>query len=257
MEIYKSVLMAIIGLIVVALPIHGFAFAASPDPASPLFECESKIWPKYATLNSGTVPFAGFLNNTLCLQGNITIEGANDAIEILAKHNIERILIISPGGDAFAALRIAMQMLKSHVDVYVSEICASSCANYIFLAANQKFILKDSVVAWHGAPFVQPSDSADFRNLWELHKSFFGLIGVDDRVTYDIPCDVLKNRDYLEALNKGKHPAWTYKKDIMIKKFYISNVHMGWEPQSDEELRAVPEWGDVFQDVYLSQGVQC
>lgn len=95
------------------------------------------------------------------------------------------------------------------------------------------------------------------RNLWEFHKIFFHLIGVDDRLTYEVPCDVLQNPAFLEAADKGQWPAWTYKKDVLFSKFHVSGIHTDWDPQSDAELRAVPEWGGIFQRIYLSQGLLC
>ena len=253
----RDVAVMIVRIVGVIAFIHGCAFAQSPNSVTALSQCEDDIWPKYANTHAGRLPFATFSGSTLCLQGDITQDGANEAISILKYNDISRILVTSTGGDAYAAISMAFQMLKGNIDVYVSGICASSCANYIFLAGTRKFILKNSVVAWHGAPLPQPSDSANLLNIWEMHKVFFRMIGVDDHLTYEIPCDILKNQEFLKAQKRGESPGWTYQADIMLNKFHISGIYVDWEPQSDAELRSVPEWTEVFRSIYLSQGLRC
>lgn len=60
-------------------------------------------------------------------------------------------ILNSVGGNALEAMRIASVMSDMKLNTVVSDICASSCANYLFLAGNKKIIMQHGVVIWHGS----------------------------------------------------------------------------------------------------------
>ncbi len=49
-----------------------------------------------------------------------------------------------------AAMDIGLWLLENNVDIEIDRMCFSSCANYLFTAANHKIIPPGAVVAWHG-----------------------------------------------------------------------------------------------------------
>lgn len=60
------------------------------------------------------------------------------------------IQIDSEGGDTAEALNIAELMKARKIELVVDGVCLSSCANYLFVAAETRKILSGSVVGWHG-----------------------------------------------------------------------------------------------------------
>jgi hypothetical protein len=76
---------------------------------------------------------------------------AADALIVLLKTNQFRTLRIdSPGGDVAAGMRIGDAIHGLSLDVVVSRICTSSCANYVFPAGANKRIDEGAFVLWHG-----------------------------------------------------------------------------------------------------------
>jgi hypothetical protein len=65
---------------------------------------------------------------------------------------IESVSISSNGGDAEEAIEIGNLIKQSNLNLTVNGLCASSCANYIFTAANIKTVEVNSFVIWHGSP---------------------------------------------------------------------------------------------------------
>jgi hypothetical protein len=62
-----------------------------------------------------------------------------------------RILVVnSGGGDTTETRKIARLIRERSLDIVVDGICASSCANYLFIAARNKTVLPESLVAFHG-----------------------------------------------------------------------------------------------------------
>lgn len=59
----------------------------------------------------------------------------------------------SGGGDAAAALALGTLVHRYHWDVEVVDVCASSCANYIFPAGNTKYLHERSLLLFHGGPY--------------------------------------------------------------------------------------------------------
>ncbi|NIB44301.1 hypothetical protein HBA55_32190 [Pseudomaricurvus alkylphenolicus] len=62
----------------------------------------------------------------------------------------QRLVIRSLGGDLHAGMNLGLFVHDNALDVEVKEICASSCANYVFSAARKKYLHRDSILVWHG-----------------------------------------------------------------------------------------------------------
>ncbi|WP_155838298.1 hypothetical protein [Hyphomonas beringensis] len=71
-----------------------------------------------------------------------------------------------------------------------SVICFSSCANYFFLATDDRIVMADAVVGWHGGP--QPADERTPKPTkpevaqleYEHHQNFFSITGIDERIVW-------------------------------------------------------------------------
>ncbi len=112
---------------------------------------------KYLFLILGMTCIAGCITSGLRevssevikFDGPITAETASDFFAIV-KPTTKQIIISSGGGDVEAGLKIAQYMSDRSIDIVVDGICVSSCANYLFLAANRKTVLPGSWLGFHG-----------------------------------------------------------------------------------------------------------
>jgi hypothetical protein len=61
-------------------------------------------------------------------------------------------VIRSEGGNPISAIRISDILMEKNATVVVADYCLSACANFLFVATDKTYVLKDSIVAWHGGP---------------------------------------------------------------------------------------------------------
>lgn len=66
--------------------------------------------------------------------------------------------IHSGGGEIGAGIELGKWVFENSLNVIVDRVCASSCANYVFPAANIKFLKKNSIVVWHGGAHQESFD---------------------------------------------------------------------------------------------------
>lgn len=92
-----------------------------------------------------------------CFDGTIERDGANEGTEALAAWAAipatgeEKLLVIrSHGGDAAVAITIAEELQSHNARVFVSELCASSCANYFYAGLPQRYVGDGALVLFHG-----------------------------------------------------------------------------------------------------------
>jgi hypothetical protein len=80
----------------------------------------------------------------------------------------DRLLVNSNGGSLYAGIDMGNFIHQNRMTVEVANLCVSSCANYIFLAAETKVLNKNSLVVFHGGPkqanFLSLMQQADASN---------------------------------------------------------------------------------------------
>ena len=86
--------------------------------------------------------------NTINLKGIIENGDAQELALLLTK-NVTNIVVDSLGGNAEEGLKIGELLVKQGVNVEVTGVCVSSCANYIFTSGKRK-ILSEGIVGYHG-----------------------------------------------------------------------------------------------------------
>lgn len=94
---------------------------------------------------SGVIKVNG---STLRIDGHITPKLAIEFREALT-HEIKTIEVNSAGGVTIAGLDMGTLMLGKGLTLIVDGECMSACASYLFLAAKQKILKPNAVVAWH------------------------------------------------------------------------------------------------------------
>jgi hypothetical protein len=103
--------------------------------------------------------------------------------------SINLLEISSPGGDVIAGLELGNWVLDNNFDVRIGAICASSCANYVFPAGNNKILQEHSLLLWHGSSYQSDVDelvnSGDsFANKWRIAEEvYFKKVGVNHLIT--------------------------------------------------------------------------
>lgn len=138
------------------------------------------------------------VGDTLVFDGMITGETVLEAMRAVRESDkaINRLKITSTGGDMAVGIEFGYFVKENNLDVEVSELCFSACANYVLPAAKSVVINSNSLIGWHGG-----AKQAD--ELWELsvpkkdrpafmkyltrlrvkETAFFGYVGVDQNIT--------------------------------------------------------------------------
>jgi hypothetical protein len=96
--------------------------------------------------------------DTLTLTGEISPQIFFDAKDCLVRSTAkEKTFVVteSSGGDWESALALGILIHRHGWDVEVVNICASSCANFIFPAGKKKYLHGDSMLLYHGGPHQQ------------------------------------------------------------------------------------------------------
>jgi ATP-dependent protease ClpP protease subunit len=93
--------------------------------------------------------------DTLTLTGEIKPKIFFDAQDCLVRSKAkEKTFVIteSIGGDWEAALAMGILIHRHGWNVEVVDLCASSCANFIFPAGKKKYLHADAMLLYHGGP---------------------------------------------------------------------------------------------------------
>lgn len=119
--------------------------------------------------------------DTISMQGEIE-EGDAARLANLLTSNIIKLVVNSNGGDAEEGLAIGKILLGRPIDVQVTGLCVSSCANYIFTAGARKLI-KDGVVGYHGniSAVLDEDRSNSYRYLRGLGLFDQEIVDIDRR----------------------------------------------------------------------------
>ncbi len=240
---------SILSLIIIFVALISFeAQAEYREPHDPLYvldKCEHHAWPDAFHL-LGDVPLVSYSGDVICLVNAITKEWAEEAISTIKSNNISSILISSGGGDVEAALKLATAIHRKNLDIYVNRLCISSCANYLFLAAREKFILDNSVVAWHGVPAEGLGDLPIHKEIRSRHVDFFRAMGMTDDIASRTPCDLRDDEQFVKAYTAGERPSWTYPEKILKDEFGLQGLHVLLSPESHPNIRSIPGLESVF-----------
>ncbi|KGJ96677.1 ATP-dependent Clp protease proteolytic subunit [Thalassotalea sp. ND16A] len=144
------------------------------------------------TVNNEVITLVTLQNNDLFYRGEITKSSNQTVFELYNQTEVKpiKLIISSHGGDIEAGLTLGEWVLRNKLNIEVSRLCASSCANYVFTAGNQKYLNKDSVLLWHGSAWSNYDDHKDNKHFRDYIKplrkreaDFFAHIGVDNIIT--------------------------------------------------------------------------
>jgi len=86
----------------------------------------------------------------LCFDGQIKRDLKMQPFQELKENGF--FVIRSPGGYSTVAVEMSDILLAKNATVIIHDYCLSACANYVLVATNRTYVVKDSIVAWHGGP---------------------------------------------------------------------------------------------------------
>ncbi len=165
-------------------------------------------------------------------------KAANEQLFSLYEESITKpdtLVIFSGGGSALLGMDLGDWVYENEINVVVDQLCASSCANYIFTAAKRKGLKKDSVLLWHGNSWQPDMDALvragnESKIAWrEREVSFFEKIKVDYRIAiYGFGSASASLWEYIRAFFTFK-PIIVHGFDYSIEdmeKFGVTNVHL-------------------------------
>ena len=151
----------------------------------------------------------------LCIEGGIDwrMASAVDREISAAGTPVHHVVITSDGGEVVSALRIAERIAASGAAVVVRDRCASSCAQFLFMAAARKYILKGGLLAFHGGPLseerlqaldVPEAARSTLRAEQVAFRRFYEERGLDMAMLTRPPADVQAE------INRGHIVMWTW-----------------------------------------------
>jgi hypothetical protein len=177
------------------------------------------------------------------------------------------IVITSTGGDAEAAMALGDWIFKNGIDIKIPFLCMSSCANYVFPAAKNKFIGSKGLVVWHGSAlqknfrdfmekyerFEQANEDRPFidanalkyqglKRIVKVQREFYARIGVDEAI----------DRLGQEPVDYGVS-GWATTLAVM-QKHGIRNVEAATNYAEASYLRTLPNLNVFFKGKFMSFG---
>lgn len=148
---------------------------ASPLPdrtPAPAAEWPQDLAAKYAR-SQAPLRLTRLSADILRLEGEIS-NGDGKALADQITPDTRTLLLNSAGGEVEAALEMAEIIAAARLRIVVDGACISSCANYLFAAADQQLILRGGVVLWHGAPARDSGSQVEAALRQALEKSGAG-----------------------------------------------------------------------------------
>ena len=176
-------------------------------------------------------------NGQLYFKGDITESSLNHALTAINnyKGTIRTMTVNSLGGDIIPAMQLGRWVFDNKIKLTVNRFCVSSCANYLFTAAESVHINKNAVLIWHGGATQKSllpkkhtsKDLEAFNHDIKIEKQFFEHIGVKEKITvYGQLNDfsVMENTpECVKASDKGVLQGWTYSIED-LKKFGVDSI---------------------------------
>lgn len=100
---------------------------------------------------AGNVTTVGFDGEWIVYRGDFTADANTEAQRLLEQHPGARGLrVMSNGGSITHGIALGEWLAASGRDVYIDELCFSSCANYVFPAGRRKLLSRHATLGWHG-----------------------------------------------------------------------------------------------------------
>jgi hypothetical protein len=153
--------------------------------------------------------------NVLCIEGPINVEGRMRA-QVVGRQYRHGLVVVarSDGGSLAGSVDMAEHLGRFGYSIVVDGICASACAQILFMGADRKIIRGDGAVAMHGGPFSDEQIAAmpeahrdNIRRERDRFVRFYADRGIGIGITNDFP------RALLDRLKAGQLVFWMPKEE--------------------------------------------
>jgi hypothetical protein len=212
--------------------------------------------------------------DVLCVKGEFTFDSPEKMKTISEPAAIKYLVIDSGGGTVLPAMQLAKLAERHRWVLVVSGGCFSSCANYVFLANTDKFVLQGAFVGWHGLPISPKLVRERFDQVWATGKDgYFAPPGSTREQAFKYSLEsATASEEFLRARNispnlpsrppdasstfsaayaeryKQARAAgavnWTYSKRALTDRWKVRRIISMWEPGDREETT------EMFQTKY-------
>lgn len=99
--------------------------------------------------------------------------GFCEAVKKEIDASVRTLVITSGGGDVSEGVCLGEYIRDNKLDIEVKDYCGSSCANYLFTAAQNKTILPNSYVGFHGSGLQLKQTPDEYRRFIEKEISLY------------------------------------------------------------------------------------
>jgi len=159
---------------------------------------------------------------TLCFDSRINLDLDLDPFRRLDDGGL--FVVRSPGGYFPPAIAMSDLLLAKNATVIIHGYCLSACANYVLVATNRTYVLKNAIVAWHGGPRpaycnrLFKGDETAINTLENYcdkvgsHGEFFTKRGIPGRIIYQPQTAYTRNmvKAYLAGAGDKRSIFWMW-----------------------------------------------
>jgi hypothetical protein len=225
------------------------AHCAFEDLSAALTYCRS--YPNTVTLKDD--------QSVLCFDGPILKQQDDALFRKLSQHGL--FVVRSTGGHAPAAIRLANILREKEAIVVIYDYCVSACADFFFVASGATFVMKKTIVAWHGTGrrfrcigdtieivgwerretrYLSPRSPAYLHELCSAMRQitrFFKERNIDDKHIYEPQPDHIRKlfASAIEHGGSGKKIVWMWHPRNYGDYFKIPIAYESY-PASQEEV---------------------
>lgn len=166
---WRSVLLAC--CVVVAVPACAGGSSGVGDRQAGLTSTPCIDWMRARSIKSDSA-FAASSANLACYDGALTAERAEGLVAWLESAPSGSTLVIrSAGGPARLGIDIGKLIASKKTTVVAFDLCASSCANYVFTVSPNPISLNETLVLFHGGVSAERINEADAQARAQLSES--------------------------------------------------------------------------------------
>ena len=187
---------------------------------------------------------------TLCFDGMIKRDLDMDPFRRLEDDGF--FVIRSTGGYFEPAIQLADLLQEKNATVIIHGYCLSACANYVFVATNRTYVLKNAIVAWHGAPsaaycnrlFRGDEKTIEFLEGYcdkiNAHLQFFAKRGISGRFAYQpqTPYTLNMVKAYLAGAGDKRSVFWMWNPQN-FQDYFKSSIAFEAYPASQYEVNDI------------------
>ena len=196
--------------------------------------------------------------DSVYLQGEVN-QPAADRLIGLMDENVRALVVTSGGGDGLSAIRIGREVSRRRIEVVVNRACMSACAQFIFVAARQRYIQGQSLVVFHNTSSsmlrmigadADPQARAHLTPVAEAEQAFYKDIGLPVSLLYQPQIEIGTSCYRYSRDPSGNVKDVEFKSDYrgwIPDRSYMDNVGLGfqgWWPETKDE--AASAFHDIF-----------